>query len=147
MTVVGQFWDVMHHSTLPLITMTVGSLAYLSRYMKSGLMENLRADYVRTARAKGLSEFVVTMRHAVRNSLIPIVTLLGASLPAIIGGSVIVEVVFDIDGMGKLGWQAVLRQDYAVILGINILAAILTMVGVFLTDLFYALLDPRISYK
>ncbi len=147
MTVVEQFKDVAWHTTLPLITMTVGSLAYLSRYMKSGLIENLRADYVRTARAKGLSEFVVTMRHAVRNSLIPIITLLGASLPAIIGGSVIVEVVFDIDGMGKLGWQAVLRQDYAVILGINILAAILTMVGVFLTDLFYALLDPRISYK
>jgi ABC-type dipeptide/oligopeptide/nickel transport system permease component len=147
MTVVQKFWDRVHHCFLPLLTLTLISLASLSRYMKAGLIETIRADFVRTARAKGLSEFVVVMRHAVRNSLIPIVTLLGASLPVVIGGSVVIEVIFDIDGMGKLGWQAVLRKDYSVILGINIIAAALTMIGVFLTDLFYAMLDPRITYK
>ena len=146
-TVVWQFWDVCKHAFLPLATLTLGSLAYLSRYMKAGLLETIRSDFVRTARAKGLSEFVVVMRHAVRNSLIPIVTLLGASLPAVIGGSVVVEYIFQIDGMGRLGFQAVGRQDFNVLLGINILAAVLTMIGVFLTDLFYALLDPRISYR
>ena len=104
-------------------------------------------DFVRTARAKGLSEFVVVCKHAVRNSLIPIVTLLAASLPALIGGSVVVETIFGIDGMGRLAWQAVQRRDYSIILGINLLGAILTMIGIFLTDLFYAVLDPRIRYK
>ena len=115
--------------------------------MKAGLLEVIRADYIRTARAKGLTEFVVVMRHAVRNSLIPIVTLLGASLPVIIGGSVVVEYIFQIDGMGRLGWQAVTGRDYGVLLGLNFIAAILTMVGVLLTDILYAILDPRIRYQ
>ena len=147
MTVVEQLFDNLHHMILPLLTLTLGYLAVYSRYMKSGMMETIRADYIRTARAKGLSEFVVVMKHAVRNSLIPIVTLLAASLPALIGGSVVVETIFGIDGMGRLAWQAVQRRDYSIILGINLLAAILTMVGVFLTDVFYAALDPRIRYK
>jgi len=147
LTSVGQIWDVVVHVTLPLIALTIGSLAYYSRFMKSGLLEVIRADFIRTARAKGLSEFVVVMRHAARNSLIPIVTLLGASLPVIIGGSVIVEVIFQIDGMGLLGYNAVLQRDYGVLLGLNIITAVLTMAGILLTDVFYAVLDPRISYK
>jgi peptide/nickel transport system permease protein len=147
LTVVGKFFDRLDHMVLPLATLTLGLLAYFSRYMKAGLLETIRADFVRTARAKGLAESVVVLRHAVRNSLIPIVTLLGASLPAILGGSVVVEVIFGIPGMGLLGYEAVLRKDFSVILGINILAAILTMIGVFLTDIFYALLDPRIRYR
>ena len=147
LTTVGQMWDIAKHVTLPLIALTIGSLAYYSRFMKSGLLEVIRADYIRTARAKGLSEFVVVMRHAARNSLIPIVTLLGASLPVIIGGSVIVEVIFQIDGMGLLGYEAVTMRDYGVLLGLNIITAVLTMAGILLTDIFYAVLDPRISYK
>ncbi|MHC4952254.1 MAG: ABC transporter permease [Planctomycetota bacterium] len=147
LTVLEQLVDRLKHIALPLITLTVGSLAYYSRYMKAGLLEIIRADFIRTARAKGLSEFVVVMRHAVRNSLIPIVTLLGASLPVLIGGSVIIEYIFQIDGMGRLGWQAVTQRDYGVLLGLNFVAAILTMIGVLLTDIFYALLDPRIRQK
>jgi peptide/nickel transport system permease protein len=147
MTVVEQVFDIAKHIALPLAALTIGGIAYYSRYMKAGLLEVIRADYIRTARAKGLTEFVVVMRHAVRNSLIPIVTLLGASLPVLIGGSVIVEYIFQIDGMGRLGWEAVIQRDYGVLLGLNMIAAVLTMVGVLLTDLFYAVLDPRISYQ
>jgi len=147
MTMVEKVIDVIKHIALPMIALTIGSIAYYSRYMKAGLLEVIRADYIRTARAKGLTEFVVVMRHAVRNGLIPIVTLLGASLPVLIGGSVIVEVIFQIDGMGHLGWESVTSRDYGVLLGLNIVAAVLTMVGVLLTDLLYAVLDPRISYQ
>ncbi|HEX5031062.1 MAG TPA: ABC transporter permease [Candidatus Eisenbacteria bacterium] len=147
LTVLGKLRDTVWHVVLPMATLTVGSLAYYSRFMKAGLLEVVREDYVRTARAKGLSEFVVVVKHAVRNSLIPIITLLGASLPVLIGGSIVVEFIFEIDGMGKLALEAVTKRDYAVIMGENILAAVLTMVGVFLADLAYAVVDPRISYK
>ncbi|MHC4956722.1 MAG: ABC transporter permease, partial [Planctomycetota bacterium] len=147
MTLLEQVADMGHHLVLPLATLTLGSLAFYSRYMKAGLIETIRADFVRTARAKGLPEFVVVMKHGVRNSLIPIVTLLGASLPAVVGGSIIVETIFGIDGMGRFAWEAFGRRDYTIILGVNLLAAILTMVGVFLTDLLYAVLDPRIRYR
>ncbi|MHC4225549.1 MAG: ABC transporter permease, partial [Planctomycetota bacterium] len=147
LTVLGKAKDVLLHIVLPMATLTVPSLAYLSRYMKSGMIEIIRADFIRTARAKGLSEFVVVAKHAVRNSLIPIITLLGASLPVVIGGSIVVEFIFQIDGMGKLAYVAVVQRDYAVIMGLNILTAVLTMVGVFLADLAYAVVDPRISYR
>ena len=146
MTILEQVKDVLHHLALPLATMTLGSLAFYSRYMKAGLIEMIGQDFIRTARAKGLPEFVVVMKHGVRNSLIPIVTLLGASLPALVGGSIIVETIFGIDGMGRFAWEAFGRRDYTIILGVNMIAAILTMVGVFLTDLFYAAIDPRIRY-
>jgi len=147
LTVLQQFGDHVWHLVLPLLTLTAASLALYSRYMKSGLIEILRADFVRTARAKGLGEFVVVLKHAVRNGLIPIITLLGASLPVLIGGSVVVEKIFGIDGMVKLGLEAVVKRDHAIIMGINVIAAVLTMVGVFLADLCYALVDPRISYR
>ncbi len=147
LTVLGKLRDTAWHVALPMMTLTVASLAYYSRFMKAGLLDVIREDYVRTARAKGLSEFVVVVRHATRNSLIPIITLLGASLPVVIGGSIVVEVIFEIDGMGKLGYEAVIKKDYAVIMGINILVAILTTVGVFLADLAYAVVDPRIRYR
>lgn len=147
LTVTRKIGDVLWHLVLPLATLTVGSVAYYSRYMKAGLIEIIREDYVRTARAKGLSEFVVVLKHALRNGLIPIITLLGASLPVILGGSIVVEFIFEIDGMGKLAYESVLKQDYAVIMGLNILTAILTVVGIFLADLAYAVVDPRISYR
>jgi peptide/nickel transport system permease protein len=147
LTVLDKIRDVAYHVTLPMTTLIIGSLAFYSRFMKAGLIEVIREDYVRTARAKGLSEFMVVMKHAVRNSLIPIITLLGTALPVVIGGSIVVEYIFEIDGMGKLAYEAVLKKDYSVILGLNILTAVLTMVGIFLADLAYAVVDPRISYK
>jgi peptide/nickel transport system permease protein len=147
MTALGKIKDVGWHLVLPVATLTVGSLAYYSRYMKAGLIEIIREDYVRTARAKGLSEFVVVMKHALRNGVIPIITLLGAALPVVLGGSIIDEFIFEIDGMGKLAYESVLKKDYAVIMGLNILTAILTMVGIFLADLCYAFVDPRIRYR
>jgi peptide/nickel transport system permease protein len=147
LTVLGKLRNTAWHITLPMVTLTVGSLAYYSRFMKAGLIDVIREDYVRTARAKGLSEFVVVVRHATRNSLIPIITLLGASLPVIVGGSIVVEYIFEIDGMGKLAYEAVIKKDYAVIMGLNILVAVLTTVGVFLADLAYAVVDPRIRYR
>jgi len=147
LTVLQKLWDRVRHVVMPMAVLTVGSLAYYSRYMKAGLIEIIRSDFVRTARAKGLSEFVVVVKHAARNGLIPIITLLGASLPVLIGGSIVVEVIFEIDGMGKLGYEAVRGTDYAVIMGINILVAVLTLIGVFLSDLVYAIVDPRISFK
>ena len=147
MTTMAKLRDTIWHVTLPMLTLTVGSLAYYSRFMKAGLIDVIREDYVRTARAKGLSEFVVVVRHATRNSLIPIITLLGASLPVIVGGSIVVEFIFEIDGMGKLAYEAVTKKDYAVIMGLNILVAVLTTIGVFLADLAYAIVDPRIRYR
>lgn len=147
LTVVGKVKDVAWHVALPLIAMTIPYLAIYSRYMKSGLIEIIRADYIRTARAKGVREFVVVMKHAVRNGLIPIITLVGSSLPYVLAGSVVVEWVFEIEGMGKLAFDSVTNRDYAVLMGLNILTASLTLIGVFLADLAYAFADPRISYR
>jgi peptide/nickel transport system permease protein len=147
LTVLGKMGDVAWHVALPMAAMTIVYLALYSRYMKSGLIEIIRADYIRTARAKGLRELTVVLKHAVRNGLIPIITLLGASFPVILGGSVIIEYIFQIDGMGKLAYDSVQKRDYGVILGLNILTAVLTMIGVFLADLAYAVADPRIRYR
>lgn len=147
LTVVGKVKDVAWHVALPLLAMTIPYLAIYSRYMKSGLIEIIRADYIRTARAKGVREFVVVMKHAVRNGLIPIITLVGSSLPFVLAGSVVVEWVFEIEGMGKLAFDSVTNRDYAVLMGLNILTASLTLIGVFLADLAYAYADPRISYR
>jgi peptide/nickel transport system permease protein len=147
LTVVGKIKDVAWHLVLPVATLTLASLAFYSRYMKAGLIEIIREDYVRTARAKGLSEFVVVLKHALRNGLIPIITLIGGALPVILGGAVIDEFIFEIEGMGKLAYESVLKQDYAVLMGLNILTAVLTMVGIFLADLAYAVVDPRIRYR
>ncbi len=147
LTVVGKVKDVAWHVTLPLIAMTIPYLAIYSRYMKSGMIEIIRADYIRTARAKGVREFVVVMKHALRNGLIPIITLVGSSLPYVLAGSVVVEYIFEIEGMGKLAYDSVNNRDYAVLMGLNILTATLTLIGVFLADLAYAYADPRISYR
>jgi peptide/nickel transport system permease protein len=138
---------VTRRTFLQACTLGLALAAVITRTLRSSLLEALGEDYVRTARAKGLSEFVVVVRHATRNSLIPIITLLGASLPVIVGGSIVVEFIFEIDGMGKLAYEAVIKKDYAVIMGLNILVAVLTTVGVFLADLAYAVVDPRIRYR
>ncbi len=145
------FWqwlaDRIWHLILPVVCMTYGGLAYLSRLTRAGMLEVIREDYVRTARAKGLSERVVIFKHAFRNALLPIVTLLAFLLPSMFGGSVIIESIFSIPGMGQLGFEAVLSRDYPVIMAITSISALLTLVGLLIGDVLYAVLDPRIKLE
>ena len=131
---------------LPIISLTLITLALFSRYMRSSVLDNLTEDYVRTAKAKGASERRVLIRHVLRNSLIPIATLLGLSLPGIIAGALITEAVFNYPGMGYLFYQAALNSDYPILLGITIVVAVATVVGSLLADIAYAVLDPRVRY-
>jgi peptide/nickel transport system permease protein len=132
--------------TLPVVTLALVTIALFSRYMRSAVLDNLTEDWVRTARAKGASQRRVLWRHVLRNSLIPIATLLGLSLPAIISGALITESVFNYPGMGYLFYQSAQRQDYPVMLGFIIVVAIATVVGSLLADIAYAVLDPRVRY-
>ena len=147
MTTLGSIGDLLWHLALPLACLTYGSLAALSRYMRTGLLDVIRADYVRTARAKGLPEISVIGKHALRNGLLPILTLLAGLLPAILGGSVIVEYIFGIPGMGLWVVDAIYQRDYNVVLVVELFSTILVLVGILLTDLSYALVDPRIRYE
>jgi len=131
---------------LPIISLTLITIALFSRYMRSAVLDNLTEDYVRTAKAKGASERRVLIRHVLRNSLIPIATLLGLSLPGIISGALITEAVFNYPGMGYLFYQAALNSDYPILLGITIVVAVATVVGSLLADIAYAVLDPRVRY-
>jgi peptide/nickel transport system permease protein len=131
---------------LPIISLTLITLALFSRYMRSSVLDNLTEDYVRTAKAKGASERRVLINHVLRNSLIPIATLLGLSLPGIIAGALITESVFNYPGMGYLFYQAALNSDYPILLGITIVVAVATVVGSLLADIAYAVLDPRVRY-
>ncbi len=139
--------DYLHHLAMPLLVTTYGSFAFLSRVLRSSMLEVKLQDYVRTARAKGLSERVVILRHILRNSIIPIVTNLGLLLPALIGGSVIIETIFSLPGLGYLGYQAVLARDYPVVLALFSVGSALTLVGILISDLLLVLVDPRISFE
>jgi len=139
--------DRLYHLVLPILCQSYGALAYLSKQSRSGLLENLRADYVRTARAKGVSQWSAVFRHALRNSVIPIITIMAMILPSLIGGSIIIEMIFSIQGMGWLGFNAILQRDYPMIMATATIAAFLTLIGLLLQDLLYAWLDPRISYE
>ncbi len=141
-----QALDVGWHIALPLLTLTFNAFAALSRYMRSGMLEAIRQDYIRTARAKGLAERQVIWKHALRNSVIPIVTLLGLYLPYLVGGSVIVETIFGIPGMGQLALQAIRMPDYPLVITIVAFTSLLTMAGILLSDILYAVVDPRITY-
>lgn len=131
---------------LPILTLTLLTLAQFSRYMRSSVIENLAEDYVRTARAKGASERRVIYRHVLRNSLIPVATLVGVSLSTILSGALLTESVFNFPGVGQLFWTAAQAQDYPVMLGITVLVGLATVVGSLLADLSYAALDPRVRY-
>jgi len=137
--------DIAWHVVAPIFCMTYASLAALSRYAKTGVLHVIRSDYVRTARAKGVGEFMVTVKHAARNGIIPIVTLLGTTLPVIVGGSFIIEWIFSVPGFGLLTVQAIGDRDYNVIVGVELIIAVLTMFGILLSDLLYAVVDPRIG--
>lgn len=142
----GYIKDVLIHAVLPIATLTYGSLAYLSRQMRVGMLDVVRQDFIRTARAKGLSEKVVIFKHALRNSLIPVVTLFATILPYLIGGSVIVETIFTIPGMGLYGFQGLIQRDYNVVMATATMSAMMTLVGFLISDALYAIVDPRIVY-
>lgn len=143
----GKIWDRLSHLILPVFVSSFGGLAGLSRYMRSNMLEVIRQDYVTVARAKGLPENVVTYRHAFRNALLPIITLLGLSVPGLIGGSVIFENIFGIPGMGQLFFMSVMTRDYTMIMGVLTIGAILTLLGNLLADIGYMLADPRIRAR
>jgi peptide/nickel transport system permease protein len=147
MTTLAAAADLVWHLILPIACMTYGSLAALSRYMRAGMLDVIQADFVRTARAKGLPERVVIGKHALRNGLLPILTLLAGLLPAVLGGSVIVEYIFGIPGMGLWVVDAIFQRDYNVILAVELFSTLLVLVGLLLTDLSYALVDPRIRFE
>jgi len=142
-----KIWDIAKHLVLPVSVMALTGLAALARYSRSAMLEVIRQDYVRTARAKGLCERDVILKHAFRNALLPIVTLLGLMLPELIGGSFIFETIFAYPGMGRLGYDAIMARDYPVLMGIGTIVALLTLLGNLLADVLYALCDPRIRYQ
>ena len=139
--------DRAKHLVLPVFCSAFGGLAYLSRYARGSMLEIIRQDYIYTARAKGLRESKVIFKHALKNALMPIITLLGLSIPGLIGGSVIFETIFAIPGVGRLFWEAVMTRDYPLIMGIFVLGCFLTQIGILISDIAYAYVDPRIRYK
>ncbi|MFN3479149.1 MAG: ABC transporter permease [Thermodesulfovibrionales bacterium] len=144
MTFFERVIDFAKHLILPVGVSAFGGIAGLSRYSRSSMLEVIRQDYIRTARAKGLPESQVIMRHAFRNALMPIVTILGLSVPGLIGGGVIFETIFSIPGMGQLFYSSAMARDYPTIMGILVIVAILTLIGNLLADVSYAIVDPRI---
>ena len=147
LTVWSLLVDRAEHLILPVFVLTFIGLAGYSRYMRNNMLEVMRQDYIRTARAKGLPERKVIYKHALRNAVMPIITILGLSLPGIIGGSLITETVFSIPGIGLLMYQAVLSRDYNLAMGILVPAAFLTLLGNFLADVAYAFADPRVRLR
>ncbi len=139
-----RFLDGAHHLVLPTFCLVYGNVAVLSRYARASVVEALSTDYVRTARAKGLPGRVVLFKHALRNGLLPIVTILGDALPMIVSGAVILEIIFDIPGIGRYVFDAILNFDYNAVIATTMLAAVITLVGYLLSDLLYAWVDPRI---
>ncbi|MBM3301326.1 MAG: ABC transporter permease [Deltaproteobacteria bacterium] len=144
LTLTQQILDVAEHLILPVFVSAFGGLAGMSRYMRSNMLEVIRQDYITTARAKGLDERRVIFKHALRNALLPVITLLGLSVPGLIGGSVIFETIFAIPGMGQLFYQAVMMRDYPTVMGILVIGAVLTLFGNLLADIMYSWADPRI---
>ncbi|HPD22484.1 MAG: ABC transporter permease [Desulfomonilia bacterium] len=137
-------WDLARHLALPVIISAFGALAGLSRYMRSSMLEIIRQDYILTARAKGLPERTVIYKHAMRNALLPVITILGLSIPGLIGGSVIFESIFSIPGLGKLFYDGIMMRDYNLIMGSLTIGAVLTLLGNLIADIAYSVADPRI---
>ena len=139
--------DFAWHLAMPVFCETYATFAVLSRFLRNSMLENARKDYVRTARAKGIPERAVIVRHILRNSLIPMVTILASLVPALIGGSVIIETIFSVPGIGQLGYQAILARDYPVVLGLFAMSSWLTLLGILIADFLLAVVDPRISFE
>jgi peptide/nickel transport system permease protein len=142
-----QVTDIAAHLVLPVVILSIGGFAGLARYVRGRMGEELDSDYVRGALAQGASENAVLFGHAFRNTLIPVVTILGLSLPELIGGAFIIETIFSYPGMGRLGFDAIMARDYPLIMGIGTITALLTLAGNFIADVLYGYLDPRIRYR
>jgi peptide/nickel transport system permease protein len=139
--------DVSRHAILPVICETYGVLAYYSRFVNANLQEVIRQDYIRTARAKGVSRFRVLTYHALRNTMIPLITMLGISLPRLLSGAVILEYIFSWPGMGLLYFVSLSMRDYPTIMGLTLIFATLTLLGQLIADVLYAFFDPRVTYS
>jgi peptide/nickel transport system permease protein len=138
--------EVLRHACLPVACLAYGSFAYLSRQMRAGMVETLASDYVRAARARGLPERLVVGKHALRNALLPVATLFASVFPALIGGSVIVETIFDLPGMGRYAYEGLGQRDYFVVMATTTLSGVMTCLGILASDLLTAALDPRIRH-
>ena len=139
--------DRILHMILPVVCLTYASLASISRYARVSMLDALGQDFVRTARAKGLPERLVVFRHALRNALIPIITIFSLELPVLIGGSIIIEEIFSLPGMGQLIFQSLERKDEVTIMGITVIAAVVTLLSYLIADILYVVVDPRITYE
>lgn len=140
-------WDVTVHAFLPIVCLSYGTLAGVSRYMRTGMLEVIRQDYIRTARAKGLPEKRVILKHALRNGLFPVITLAASLLPALVAGSIIVETIFSIPGMGQYTIDAIRLREYDVLMTVFMLSAVVELFAILLADVLYAVVDPRVSYE
>jgi peptide/nickel transport system permease protein len=139
--------DILNHLVLPATVLGLEGTAALTRLVRSSMTDVLVEDYVRTARAKGLAERLVLVRHALKNALLPMVTLVGLRIPTLIGGAVVIEQIFAWPGIGRLGWEAVLQRDYPVVMGLVVFTGVLTILGNLLADIAYAVIDPRIKLE
>jgi peptide/nickel transport system permease protein len=144
-SITGKALDIVRHLVLPVFLSAFGSLAGISRYMRTSMIGVIGQDFIRTARAKGLDEYAVIYKHALKNAILPVITLVGLSIPGLIGGSVIFESIFAIPGMGRLFYESVMARDYPVIMGVLSIGAVLTLLGNLLADIAYYYADPRIN--
>jgi microcin C transport system permease protein len=147
LSLLAKIWDRVHHFVLPLTCYMIGSFTTLTLLVKNSLLDEIRKDYIRTARAKGLAERVVVLRHALRNALIPVVTGIGGFLSVFFAGSLFLETIFQLDGIGLLGYKSVLARDYNVLMGLVFVQSLLFLLGNLVTDFLYVIVDPRIDYK
>lgn len=147
LSLMGKLLDRAYHFVLPGLCYSIGGIAFIAQQQRASLLDALHQDYVRTARAKGVSEKAILFKHAFRNSLIPSLTVLGAMVPSILGASVIIEAVFSIPGLGLLSYEALLQRDYPTIMANFTISAFLSLIGILLSDLLYVLVDPRISFE
>ncbi|MCG7409264.1 ABC transporter permease [Paenibacillus sp. ACRRX] len=143
----GGIGDILAHLILPVMVLGVTIAGKKVRYVRASMLEVLQQDYLRTARAKGINEFMVTNKHALRNALIPIITIVGTEIPLLLGGSIIIEQIFQWPGIGQLTMEALLSRDYPTLMGLNIVAACIVLTTNLLTDILYALVDPRMKYS
>lgn len=143
----GGFVDILRHMILPVLVLSIAVAGRNIRYVRSSMLEILEQDYLRTARAKGLKNFFIVNKHAMRNALIPIVTVIGMEIPVVFGGAVVIEQIFSWPGIGLLTMSSIMSRDYPTIMGLNLVAAIIVLVANLLTDIAYSLVDPRIKLK
>jgi peptide/nickel transport system permease protein len=139
--------DWLSHLLLPMVSLGLGWVSWYSRYLRSSMLDVVHEDYIRTARAKGLSEFTVIFKHALKNASIPLVTVVALDLPVLFGGSLFVEIIFSWPGMGRLFYSAVEHRDYPILMGTILIIAVLMVIANLLADIVYAYLDPRIRYE